>query len=46
MITYFYWALVIGAAFGLVFLFGAKFGRWKSAVVAMVLVLGLSLIHI
>ncbi|MDH3839289.1 MAG: hypothetical protein OET16_00050 [Chromatiales bacterium] len=40
MITYFYWALVIGAAFGLVFLFGAKFGRWKSAVVAMVLVLG------
>ena len=34
MITYIYWALVIAAAFGLVFLFGARFNSWKGAAIA------------
>jgi len=39
MITYLYWATVIALAFGLVFLFGGRFGRWKSAAVAALAVL-------
>jgi hypothetical protein len=34
MITYIYWALVIGLAFGLVFLFGARMGSWRGAAIA------------
>ena len=42
MITYLYWAVVIAAAFGLVFLFGARFSSWKGAAIAagIVLLLG------
>ena len=39
MITYLYWALVIGLAFGLVFLFGARMGSWKGAAVSALVVL-------
>lgn len=39
MITYLYWATVIALAFGLVFLFGGRFGRWKSAAVSALIVL-------
>lgn len=39
MITYFYWALIIGLAFGLVFLFGARMRNWKSAAVSALVVL-------
>ena len=39
MITYFYWALVIALAFGLVFLFGARLGSWKGAAIAAAVVL-------
>jgi hypothetical protein len=42
MITYLYWMTVIGLAFGLVFLFGARFGSWRTAAIgaAAVLLLG------
>jgi hypothetical protein len=42
MITYLYWAVVIAAAFGLVFLFGARFENWKAAAIAagVVLIIG------
>lgn len=39
MITYFYWAVVIAIAFGLVFLFGGRMNRWKVAGVAALVVL-------
>jgi hypothetical protein len=39
MITYLYWALVIGAAFGLVFLFGARLANWKGAFISAGVVL-------
>ena len=39
MITYLYWAVVIAAAFGLVFLFGARFNSWKGAAIAAFAVL-------
>ncbi len=39
MITYIYWALVIGLAFGLVFLFGARMGSWKGAAIAAAVVM-------
>ena len=39
MITYLYWALVIGLAFGLVFLFGGRLDRWKTAAAAAAVVL-------
>jgi hypothetical protein len=39
MITYIYWILVIALAFGLVFFFGGRLGRWRGAAVAAVVVL-------
>ncbi len=39
MITYLYWALFIGLAFGLVFLFGVRLNSWKAAGVGAALVL-------
>lgn len=39
MITYLYWFTVIALAFGFVFLFGGRFGRWKAAAVAASIVL-------
>jgi len=39
MITYLYWALVFGAAFGLVFLFGARFDNWRGALIGALVVL-------
>ena len=39
MITYLYWLVVIGAAFGLIFLFGARFASWKGAAIGGGLVL-------
>lgn len=39
MITYLYWALVFGLAFGAVFLFGARFANWKGALIAAGIVL-------
>lgn len=39
MITYFYWFCVIAAAFGLVFLFGARFSSWRGAAVGAGIVL-------
>jgi hypothetical protein len=39
MITYIYWALVIGLAFGLVFLLGARMGTWKGAAIAAAVVM-------
>lgn len=34
MITYLYWAAVFAAAFGLVYLFGARLDNWKGAAIA------------
>jgi hypothetical protein len=34
VITYFYWAVVFAAAFGLVYLFGARLDTWKGAAIA------------
>jgi len=39
VITYLYWALFIGLAFGLVFLFGVRLNSWKAAGVGAALVL-------
>lgn len=39
MITYLYWGLVFAAAFGLVFLFGARLDSWKAAAVGALLIL-------
>lgn len=38
MITYLYWALVIGLAFGLVFLIGGRMGSFKGAAIAAAIV--------
>jgi hypothetical protein len=42
MITYFYWAVTIAASFAAVYLFAAKFGNLKGAVISAALILGLS----
>ncbi|MEE4185542.1 MAG: hypothetical protein V2J12_07240 [Gammaproteobacteria bacterium] len=34
MVTYLYWSLVIAVAFGLVFLLGGRWGRWRGAAIA------------
>jgi hypothetical protein len=39
MITYIYWFFVIALAFGLVFFFGGRLGRWQGAAIAAALVL-------
>jgi hypothetical protein len=39
VITYLYWALVFGLAFGLVFLFAGRWGNWKAAAFAAALAL-------
>lgn len=39
MITYLYWVFVFAAAFGLIFLFGARLDSWKAAAVGAALVL-------
>ena len=39
MITYLYWFTVIALAFGFVFLFGGRFGRWRAAAIAASVVL-------
>ncbi len=39
MITYLYWALIIGLAFGLVYVFGGRMGSWKGASIAAAVVL-------
>ena len=39
MITYLYWFVVIALAFGLVFLFGARFASWRSAAIGASIVL-------
>lgn len=39
MITYLYWTVVILLAFGLVFLFGGRYGRWRAAAVSGGLIL-------
>lgn len=39
MVTYLYWFVVIAMAFGLVFLFGARFSSWRGAVIGASIVL-------
>jgi len=39
MITYLYWMIVLVLAFGAIFLFAAKLGNWKSALISSVLIL-------
>jgi hypothetical protein len=39
VITYLYWALVIGIAFGLIFLFGARLANWRGAAISGAVVL-------
>jgi len=39
VITYLYWALVFGLAFGLVFLFASRWSNWRAAAIAAALVL-------
>lgn len=39
MITYLYWALVLGLAAGAVFVFGGKLNNWKGALLGMAVVL-------
>jgi hypothetical protein len=39
VITYLYWIIVIGLAFGLVFLLGSRLANWKAAAVGAVLIL-------
>jgi hypothetical protein len=40
MITYFYWSIVVLAAFSVVYVFSVRFGNWKAAMVGAVVVLG------
>ena len=40
MITYFYWSIVVLAAFAVVYLFAVRFRNWKGALVSAVVVLG------
>lgn len=39
MVTYLYWGLVFAAAFGMVFLFGARYANWRGALISSLLVL-------
>lgn len=39
MITYLYWALVFALAFGIIFLFGARFDSWRGALIGALVVL-------
>jgi hypothetical protein len=39
VITYLYWALVFGLAFGLVFLFASRLSNWRAAAIAAATVL-------
>ena len=41
MITYLYWGVVVGMAFGAVFLFSAKLDSWKGAAISAAVILGL-----